>query len=331
MSIDPDVYVSVVAPVHNDGDIVDSFIEETLAVLRAHFVHFELLLVDDGSADDTVERIDRWLASSPGLRLIRLSRTFGGEIAISAGLESVIGDYVVVMLPADDPPALLPAMIERARGGAGIVFGIRRHRRGEPWPLRAGAALFYWLCNRVLRLNLPPNSTHFRVLSRQAVNAIVQVRDNNRYLRTLSAFVGYRNQSFEYDLLERRSPPRRKGLFEAAQLALNIIVSNSVAPLLLAGWLGLLVSTAAFAYFAYTVLVYLFKSDVAAGWTTESLVLATMLGTTSLLLTLVCVYLARVLNEARDRPMYYVQDERASASLPGLVERRNVVHETTHA
>jgi glycosyltransferase involved in cell wall biosynthesis len=320
-----DLFVSVVAPLHNDADIVAAFVDETAAVLRAHYLHYELLLVDDGSTDDTVRAIDALLERHQAVRLIRLSRSFGSEIAISAGLDAAIGDFVAVMLPDSDPPALVPRMVEQSRQGAGVVFGIRTSRRGEPILLRLGAALFYWGCNRVLGLSIPKNSTHFRVLSRQAVNAVVRIRDRNRYLRTLSAYVGYSNQSVEYDTIARRARPRTKSLAEGVKLALSILVANSLQPLYLAVGLGLLVVLGNALFLAYVVAIYVFKRHVAEGWTTQSFMLGAMFGALALLCTVVAAYLARLLGENQDRPLYFVLEERQSAGMPAGAERMNVV------
>jgi dolichol-phosphate mannosyltransferase len=323
-----DCFVSVVAPLSNDGEIVEAFVAETLAVLGANYANYELTLVDDGSTDDTVERVKALLPRERCIRLIRLSRRFGQEIAISAGLDTVIGDFVVVMLPDSDPPGLIPRMVEQSRGGSGIVFGIRASREGEPWLLRAGTSLFYDLCNRVLDLGLPRNSTHFRVLSRQAVNAVIQIKDRFRYLRTLSAYVGYDNQSFVYETISRRARRQRKSLWEAVNLAISIIVANSVQPLRLVSWLGVLISGMNLLYIGYIILIYLFKPNVAEGWTTESLQSATMFFFLFLILAAICEYLGRLLGESRDRPLYFVMAEHNSSVLMVDAERRNVVGES---
>jgi dolichol-phosphate mannosyltransferase len=320
-----DLFVSVVAPLHNDADILASFVDETMRMLAAHYANYELVLVDDGSRDDTVVRAGELLRQYPCVRLIRLSRRFGQEIAISAGLDSVIGDFVVVMLPDSDPPDLVPAMIERSRAGTGIVFGIRRTRAGEPAWLRAGASLFYSLSNRWLGLNLPRNSTHFRVLSRQALNAVIQTRDRTRYLRTLSAFVGYGNQGFEYEPRQRRTPPRTKSVFESLDLAVSIVVANSTRPLRLVTWLALLISGFHLLYMIYIVAIYLFKPRFAEGWVTLSMQSAVAFFFLFLILTVVSEYLGRLLGEVKEGPLYYVLEERNSSILIADEERRNVV------
>jgi dolichol-phosphate mannosyltransferase len=325
--IDSDVYVSVIAPLHNDADIVDDFAAELVDALRSRFANYEVVLVDDGSTDETVGRVSRLLEAHDRLRLIRLSRRFGQEIAISAGLDSVIGDFVVVILPASDPPALVPEMVEKALGGAEMVFGIRRDRSSDPLFLRIGAALFYGYCNRVLRLDLPKNSTHFRVMSRRVVNALVQIKDRGRYLRTLTQHVGYRSVPFPYDLVERRKDPRKKGLVEAIDLALNIVVTNSARPLRMASSIAILLA-AAHGFFALGIGVLFFSGrNVALG----SLPTTVGLGFVFFILAVLCEYVGRVVDESKGRPLYYVMEER-KGSAPLLEERqRNVVTESKGA
>ena len=320
-----DVFISVVAPLHNDSDILSAFVEETILTLRRHYVHYELLLVDDGSTDQTLQVADALLARMDSVRLIRLSRSFGTEVAISAGLDAAIGDFIVVMMPDSDPPELIARMVEQSRQGAGVVFGIRASRAGEPVLLRMGAALFYGAGNRFFGLNIPRNSTHFRVLSRQAVNAVVQIRDHNRYLRTLSAYVGYASQSVVYEPLHRRPIPRSKSVVEGAKLAIDIVVANSLQPLYLTVWFGLLVVGADAVLLAYVVGVNLIKQHVAEGWTTQSLMLVALLGTLGILVAIFAAYLARLLGENQDRPLYFVMEERQSAVGSSANDRMNVV------
>jgi len=320
-----DCFVSVVAPLHDDADIVAAFVRETVAMLREHYVHYELVLVDDGSQDATVATVRGLLDQHEGVRLIVLSRRFGQEIAISAGLDSVIGDYTAVLLPETDPPACVPEMVERSREGAGVVYGILRSRAGEPLLNRLGTAGFYWLCNRVMRLALPKDSTHFRVLSRQAVNAMTAIKERGRYLRTLSSYVGYENQSFVYDPLRRREPPRRKGLFESIDLALDILVSNTVHPLRFTGYGCFALAGLNALYAAYVVAIWVFKPRVAEGWVTASLQSSSMFFFLFLTLGVLAEYVGRLVSESGGRPLYYVKDELQGRRPLADEERRNVV------
>lgn len=326
--IDPDCVISVIAPLRNDSDIVESFVEEIADVLSQNFAVYEIVLVDDGSTDDTVAKVNALLSKYQRIRLIRLSRRFGQEIAISAGLDSVIGDFVVVMLLDTDPPDLVPEMVEQARGGAEIVFGIRKSRSTDPWFLRIGATFFYGFSNRVLRLHLSKNSTHFRVLSRRVVNALTQIKDRGRYLRTLSQQVGFENRSFEYDLVERRSPPRRKSLGEAIELAVNIIVANTRRPLRVVSWVGLSIAAVNVTYIAYVAGRYFFDGNGREEWAGSTLQDAVMFFFLFLILTVLCEYVGRIVDESQGRPLYYVMDENNSSALLLEEESKNVVTES---
>jgi polyisoprenyl-phosphate glycosyltransferase len=323
-----DCFVSVVAPLDNDADIVEGFVTEVVEILKCEYENYELVLVDDGSSDDTVRRVSALLSTEPCIRLLRLSRRFGRDTAISAGLDTVIGDFVVVIIPESDPPRLIPEIVERCRSGSGIVYGIHRHRAGEPLYMRLGAKLFYWCFNRILRIELPPNSTDFRVYSRQSVNAITKIKDRLRYLRTFSSYVGYGNESFEYEPTPRRTRPRNRGFFQAVGLAINLIVASSSQPLRLVSVLGLTLSALCLVHIVYVASVYLFSSQVVAGWTTSQLYNSGMYMFIFLILATLCEYMGRLQDEARDRPLYYILEERCSSVMLVDEARKNVVDES---
>lgn len=324
-----DCFVSVVAPLSDDADIAEAFVLETADVLKRTYANYELVLVDDGSRDDTVARVAALLSRVDCIRLIPLSRPFGIEVAISAGLDSAIGDYVVVALPDSDPPALIPQMVERSRSGHRTIVGVKR-TRGEEGPLmQLGAKLFYWYCNTKLRLAIPENSTYFRVLSRQAVNAITQIRDRARFLRVFSSEVGFAAERFEYDAVPRRSRPRRRSLFDAAGLAIGIVVANSTHPLRAVSWLGLFLSMLNLLYMGYIAAVYLLKENVAEGWTTLSLQNAVMFFCLFLFVTVLCEYIGRILGELRSRPHYFTLEEKNSSVVIANEDRKNVTTQAT--
>lgn len=331
MTPDPNCFVSVVAPLYNDVEIVQEFVDDVISVLRSHYVNYELVLVDDGSTDDTIEIVRQLLSQREHMRLIRLSRHFGQEIAISAGLDSVIGDFSVVMLPDTDPPSLIPEMVEQSRSGVGVVYGIRRNREREPLLLRAGASFFYWSCQKLLPLKLPKNTTHFRVLNRQAVNAIMQIRDKGRYLSTFSNYVGFEEQGILYDTIQRRTRPRHKSLPEAINLAINIVVANSLYPLRLAAWLGLSLAALNLLYMLFVLVMFLVKESSPEGWSTMSLINSVMFFFVLLILAVVSEYIGRLLGESKRRPLYYVRDEANSSVLVSGEERKNVVTDSVES
>jgi glycosyltransferase involved in cell wall biosynthesis len=323
-----DCFVSVVAPLWNDADIVEGYIDDVIGVLKREYVNYELVLVDDGSTDDTAAKVTQALKTHECARLILLSRSFGRETALSAGLDSVIGDFIVVMLPDRDPPELIPQIVEQCRTGVGVVFGVRTSRAGDPLLRRIGTRIFYWYFNRMLKIELPRNSTDFRVFSRQALNAMIRIKDQFRYLRTFTAYVGYGSQSFTYSFAHRRTPPRRKSLWEAIRTAISMTVANSTLPLRWVSLLALGLSIVSGLYAAYVLLVRLFDANVVPGWATLSLQTSVMFLILFLILSMLCEYVGRLLAEVTDRPLYYVLEERNSSVMIADEERKNVVEDS---
>jgi len=323
-----DCFVSVIAPLADDEDIVESFLDDVSAVLSQGYANYEIVLVDDGSTDQTAARVEAALLRLPCIRLVRMSRRFGRDIAISAGLDTVIGDFVVVLVPESDPPELIPAVIERCRAGAGIAYGIRARRPRESPVLSAGTRVFYWYFNHVLGVDLPRNSTDFRAYSRQSVNAITRIKDRLRYLRTFGGYVGFGGQPFEYEPRPRRARVRGRGVGEAVGLAINMTVANSTRPLRLASLLGLSASALSFLYAIYVLILRGVDKDIVRGWAAQQAFLGFTFAAAFLMGATVCEYVGRLLGEIKDRPLYFVYEERMSATLLLDEERKNVVTES---
>lgn len=325
-----DCFVSVVAPLDNDEDIVREFVEDVIAVLRREYTSYELVLVDDGSTDATVEHVSQTLPVHECIRLIRLSRRFGREEAIAAGLDSAIGDFVVVMTPESDPPELIPEIVERCRkAGCGVVSGVRTTRRGEPLYLRIGARLFSWYTHRIMKLDVPRDSTDFHAFNRQSVNAITRIKDRLRYLRTFSAWVGYGRATMPYEPIRRRPRPRSKSLGQAVNLAINLIVANSTHPLRVAAVLSGLSAAGSAVFAAVSLIRLIVGNEPRPAW--APLAVAAALAGTFLFATLaiLCEYTGRLLSETQDRPLYFVLEERNSSVLIAHEARKNVVTDST--
>jgi len=324
-------FVSIVAPVRNDSTIIEAFIQETAEVLRDNFENYELILVDDGSSDDTVSKIRGMLTCFQGIRLMRLSRQFGEEVAISAGLESVIGDFVVVMLPFMDPPGLIRALVERSMEGVDVVFGVSSVPDQKGLLYRTSSALFFWYCDRFLQLHLPKNSTQLRCLSRKALNAITQIKDSYRYLRHFSSYVGYPQQQFLYSPVYRGADQHQEGLLSAVNTGVDLIVENSRHPLRAVTWAGVAAAIINLIYILVITLIYFFKRDVTPGWTSLSFQSAGQFLLLTLMFTILSEYVGRILERLRDRPFYYVMDEMISSVLLVDGNRFNVVTESSEA
>ena len=323
-----DAFVSIVVPFHNEVGYAASFLREVHGVLARTYANYEIIVVDDGSIDGTAKSLAPLMKEFEGVRLLRLSRFFGLEAAVLAGLDSSIGDYVVVMLAESDPVELIPEMVERCRRGSGVVIGTERHTPNRSPAARLASRFFHWYCQRHLGLNLHPGSRFFRVFSRSALNAVLQIKDRVRSLRHLSGVVGFDADPYPYDPIHRSGQPPRRRLMEDAREGINVILANSRHPLRVVTALGLTASILNLLYIGYIVGVYFTKQNVAPGWTTLSLQQGIMFFLIFVILTVLSEYVGLVLWETRERPAYFVAKEEQSNLSLQVVERRNVVTES---
>jgi glycosyltransferase involved in cell wall biosynthesis len=308
--------VSVIAPLETETPaVVEAFIEETVATLRGIVTHYEVILVDDGAHDVTVARVRELLGRHDFVRFLRLSRHFGEETAISAGLDVAIGDYVIVMLPNMDPPALIPEFLEATRDGTDIVYGIRLHRTSEPFWYRAGARLFYWYINSVVDAGIPEDSTQFRCMSRQVVNAITQIRGPDQYLRLLTSYIGFRKQGLPYSPINRTGGAIVRPKREAVHLARVLVMDHTTHPLRVVIWTGAILSLL---NFGRALLLTAADGD----WGRVHMAGAFLILVA--MLTAIGEYVGGLTMRLRDRPAYYVREEQTSSVLL-REERKNVV------
>ncbi len=322
-------FVSVVVPLQDDADLLAKFVDDLSRVLREHWVNYEVVLVDDGSRDSTREVVTTLLSRHECLRYLRLSRRFGPELAILAGTDGVIGDVVVVLEPESDPPELLPRFVEAARSTGGIVFGVRKKRLEQGALYRMCRLFFVRIVARMFDFDLPDEASLYMAFTRQALNAIMQIKDKARALRIFSVVVGFPRQRIEYDPLPRRTPLRRKSVAEGVDRGVSLIVTNSTRPLRYVAVLGLFASFLNLLYLVYVFLVFLFKEHRAEGWVTTSVAISGMFFVVFLILTVFAEYFGRLLEETRDRPLYFVAEERSSSVVIADATRRNVVSEST--
>lgn len=323
-----DTFVSVIAPVRNRAADIAGFVGELAGVLRSSYDNYEILLVDDGSDDGTPERLRGLAGETECLRVLLLSRRFGREAAVLAGMESSIGDYVVVMLPECDPPALVPAMVEQCRRGTGLVIGRERELPPRSLAARAASRFFHWYCRRWLRLELHSGTSFYRVFSRAALNGVLQIKDRVRTLRYLTSIVGFKAEIFSYDAAWRSGGPEPRSFRQDFSDGINIVLASSRHPLRLATLLGLFASAVNLLYLGYVVAIYLFKRHVAEGWTTLSLQQGVMFFLLFLILTVLSEYVGLILAESQERPAYFVTGEIQSNRGLRDPHRHNVVTES---
>jgi glycosyltransferase involved in cell wall biosynthesis len=307
--------ISVVAPIYNEGPGVDRFVDRLGEVLGAAGLRYELVLVDDGSADDSWERICRRALADDRVRGLQLSRNFGKEPAVLAGLEHAAGDAVVVIdSDLQHPPTAIPAMVRQWQDGAHVVEAVKRNRTGQGLIGRLGGRLFNRAFTGLTKVDLV-NATDFRLLGRPALDALLRMPEHSSFFRGTSNWIGFRRGTVEVDIDHREGGASRWTFRSLFRLAVNGLTSFTSAPLHLVTIVGL--GFAAFALLLGAQTVYRWmRGGSVAGFPTVILLLLVM-GTFILLgLGVIGEYLARIHEEVRGRPRYLVQEKSGRAAPP---------------
>jgi glycosyltransferase involved in cell wall biosynthesis len=314
--------LSVVVPMYNESDNVGVFYQRTSAVLEALGLTWEIVCVDDGSRDDTLDQLIALHRRDGRVKVVELARNFGKEIALTAGLDAAAG-RAVVPIDADlqDPPELIPAMVERWREGYDVVFATRTERRGESWLKQQTAATFYRLMERLSDVPIPPNTGDFRLMSRPAVDALRSLRERNRFMKGIFAWVGFRQAQLPYSRDPRHAGETKWNWWSLTRLAIEGITSFSSAPLQLATWMGLAVSAAAFAYALHRVVITLLRGPDVPGYPSLLVVILFLGGVQLITLGIIGEYIGRIYQEVKQRPLYLVRRRYGQVAEPpnGLV------------
>lgn len=307
--------VSVVVPVFNEAEVLDLLYQRTVDTLDRCGEPFELVLVDDGSDDESWAGMLALSVRDPRVVLVRLSRNFGHQVAITAGIDAARGSAVVLMdADLQDPPEVIPEMLALWRHGYDVVYGRRSCRHGESWFKRATAAAFYRLIRWLTSIDIPADTGDFRLMSRRVVEVLRQLRESNRFIRGIVAWIGWRQTAVDYERGERKAGETKYSVRKMVRFAADAIVSFSYAPLRLATFLGLLVSTACFAYGAFAALAGAFGWSTVTGLTPFMLVVVFLGGVQLLSLGIIGEYVGRISDEVKGRPLYVADVERRAAA-----------------
>ncbi|MDE0036203.1 MAG: glycosyltransferase family 2 protein [Gammaproteobacteria bacterium] len=324
--------ISVVVPVYNERDSIDGFLERLQPVLEDIRMPFEIVFVDDGSRDATWSRIQERRASCGRIRSIRLSRNFGKEIALAAGLDAACGEAVVFIdVDLQDPPELITEFVRLWRAGYQNVYGLRVDRRSDSWAKRLTASWFYRLFNWLSDTAIPFNAGDFRLIGADVVDAVRACRDRRRFMKGLYAWVGFPSVGVPYERRPRAAGRSKFGAAKLLALAIDGVVSHSTALLRVWTWVGLVCAGAA------TVLgMVLLGQYFLSGRNPPSgfyLTILVILGVSSLqfvTLGIMGEYLGRIYGEVKDRPLYLLRDDDASgqpfATLGNADGRRETAH-----
>ncbi len=308
--------VSVVAPMYDEEETVEVFYDRVRRALDG--VRFELILVDDASRDRTPALLDRLADADPRVKVLHLSRNFGHQAAITAGLEHASGD-AVVMLDGDlqDPPELIPEMLERWYAGADVVYGVRESRRGESRFKLVTASWFYRLFTRLTRLDLRENSGDFRLLDRRALDAVLALRERNRFLRGMTVWVGFVQTAVPYQRDARYAGQTKYTLRKMVRFSLDAIASFTSFPLQIATFLGFVFASIAFLMLPLVVVARLLEI-YDAGVPSLLFVVLLLGGIQLITVGIIGEYVGRIYDEVKGRPLYIVGEARnLTAEQPG--------------
>ncbi|MBC2768949.1 glycosyltransferase family 2 protein [Pusillimonas sp. 7-48] len=306
--------LSVVVPVYNERAVLPLLHARLTAVLSGLPLRYEIVLVDDGSRDGSDIDMADLAARVLHVRAVRLSRNFGKEAALTAGIAHAKGDAVVV-LDADlqDPPELIPQMIEAWQAGADVVAMRRRTRAGETATKKLSAHLFYRLLNRVSAVDIPEDTGDFRLMSRKAVDALGQLPERNRYMKGLFAWIGLPTTVLLYDRAPRAAGHTKWDYLGLLRLAFEGITSFSVAPLRIAMVLGLLTALTGVLFGGWIIAKTLVLGEVVQGYPSLIAIMTLLGGVQLVSVGLLGEYVGKTYFEAKQRPLYLVRD---------IVERR---------
>ncbi|HST13828.1 MAG TPA: glycosyltransferase family 2 protein [Gaiellaceae bacterium] len=302
--------LSVVVPVYNEESTLHELHRRLAAVLSTVGLH-EIVLVDDGSTDNSWNVMEDLAAGHAPTRLVRLSRNFGHQAAISAGLDAARGDAVVTIDgDLQDPPELINELVGRWREGYDVVYAIRKTRAGEAWWRLLAIRVFYKILRRIAGTQIPEDVGDFRLISRRVVQALSAMPERARFLRGMTTWVGFRQTGVEYRRDARfagksKYPPRK-----LLRLALDGITSFSTVPLQIVTWLGLMSIAFCLAVLAYVFYSRIFTADVPQGWTSLLIVVLLLGGVQLVSLGIIGQYIARIYDEAKQRPLYFVAETR---------------------
>ena len=303
----PDL-LSVIVPVFNESAVLADFHRQMSAVMIETGSDYELIYIDDGSSDNSVDQLNEIRKADTHVALIELSRNFGKEIALSAGLDHARGDAVII-IDADlqDPPDLVHTFLEEWRNGYDVVYGRRTDRRGESRTKKLTAKWFYRILNYLSDVEIPEDVGDFRLLSRRAVDALISLPERHRYMKGLYAWIGYPQKSVPYVREPREAGESKWNYWRLWNFALEGITSFSDVPLKVATYVGVLTSGVAFVYGLFLLVRTLIWGNPVPGYPSLIIVMLFLGGVQLICLGIIGEYLARTFQESKGRALYFVK------------------------
>lgn len=304
-----DLLISVIVPVFNEQEVLPELHRRLSDVFKKLPFQHEIIYINDGSRDGSLDIMMALRQSDPCIVIIDLSRNFGKEIAMTAGLDHAKGDAVIV-IDADlqDPPELIPELVKRWRENYDVVYAKRIARDGETWFKKATAALFYRLIQRISRVRIPEDVGDFRLLSRRAVDALGKLREQHRFMKGLFAWIGFRQIAVPYRRDSRFAGQTKWNYWKLWNFAIEGITSFTVAPLKLATYSGSIIATMAFFYAMIIISKTILFGDPVKGYPSLIVVVLFLGGVQLVCMGILGEYVGRMFNETKGRPLYFINE-----------------------
>jgi glycosyltransferase involved in cell wall biosynthesis len=304
-----DLLLSVIVPCKNEEAVLSETHRRLAGVLEQVKLKFEIVYVDDGSTDSTPQLLRELCVVDPRVRVLRLSRNFGHQIATTAGLEHALGDAMVI-IDADlqDPPEVIPAMLARWHEGYDVAYGLRTDRGGETAFKLWTAKLFYRLINRISSVQIPLDAGDFRLMDRKVVDALLLMPERDRFLRGMVSWLGYRQVAVPYSRAPRFAGASKYPAHKMVRFAMDGLLSFSIAPLKLATWVGFAASFVALLGSLYALGSRIFTNHWVTGWASIFLAVLFIGGVQLTCLGIIGEYVGRIYGEAKQRPLYFLQE-----------------------
>lgn len=304
------VWYSVVVPVFNEEEVVEECFHRLTDVMSSQDSEYELIFVDDGSRDRTLEILENFAKSDSRLKILSFSRNFGHQAAISAGMDYASGKAIII-IDADlqDPPEVIPEMIEKWKEGYDVVYGKRQRRNGESVFKKVTAKLFYRFLAGQTELDIPVDTGDFRLIDRKVCDVLSSLTEKNRYVRGLVSFTGFRQTGVLYVRDERFAGETKYPLKKMLKFAMDATTSFSKKPLKIAGVVGSLLSVASFLYLFVAIYLKLFTDLTVSGWASTVSIMLFFNGVMLIMLGILGEYIGRIYDEVKNRPLYIIKDK----------------------
>ncbi len=300
--------LTVVVPVFNEAEVLEEFHRRLSVVMEECSIPFQVLYVDDGSDNDFLTLLLNLRDRDPRVSILELSRNFGKEVAVSAGLDHADGDAVIVIdVDLQDPPEVIPRFIEQWKQGYDVVYGLRDERRGDSALKRITASSFYRVIGALSDVEIPQNVGDFRLLSRRAVDALNAQPERHRYMKGLYTWIGFPQRAVHYDREPRAAGKSKWSYWQLWNFALEGITSFSAAPLKIATYLGLATSSIAFLYGLFLLVRTLLFGNPVPGYPSLIIIVLFLGGVQLICLGIIGEYLARTYQESKGRSLYVLK------------------------